>query len=87
MSVFGTDGSPTWVSEIYSIEPEREGIVVRDMAAAEAVAELMAYLDGRGAFDDGGGERFFGRGEAAWRCGESAGMPGAIWVLGGDAGW
>ena len=79
LSVFGTDGSPTWVSEIYSIEPEREGIMVRDKAAGEAVAELMAYLNGREAFDGAGGGM------------EDAGVPrggrrergdmGAIWVL------
>ena len=48
-SVFGADGSPTSVSEIYSIEPEREGIIVRDKPADEAVSELLAYLDARGA--------------------------------------
>ena len=80
MSVFGTDGSPTWVSEIYSIEPEREGIVVRDMAAAEAVAELMAYLDGRGAFDGGGGgESSDGAKPRGGR--RERGDAGAIWVL------
>ncbi len=53
MSAFGMDGSPTWVSEIYSIEPEREGIVVRDKPAAEAVLELMAYLGEQGVFESG----------------------------------
>ena len=80
LSVFGTDGSPTWVSEIYSIEPEREGIVVRDKAADEAVGKLMAYLDGRGVFDGGGG----GSSEDAgrWRGGRrERGDAGAIWVL------
>ena len=84
-SVFGADGSPTSVSEIYSIEPEREGIVVRDKPAAEAVSELMAYLDARGALG----------GDAAATTGASdavsAAIPrgarrergdvGAIWVL------
>ncbi len=80
MSVFGMDGSPTWVSEIYSIEPEREGIVVRDKAADDAVAELMAYLDKRGVFDDGGvGESSE---NAAPRGGRrERGAVGAIWVL------
>ena len=79
MSAFGTDGSPTWVSEIYSIEPEREGIVVRDKAAGEAVAELMAYLDKRGAFNGGGGES---SDDAAPRGGwRERGDAGAIWVL------
>ena len=80
LSVFGIDGSPTWVSEIYSIEPEREGIVVRDKAAVGAVAELMAYLDKRGAFDGGrGGES---SDNAAPRGGRrERGDAGAIWVL------
>ncbi|MXY45674.1 MAG: electron transfer flavoprotein alpha/ beta subunit [Chloroflexi bacterium] len=83
-SVFGADGSPTSVSEIYSIEPEREGIVVRDKPAVEAVSELMAYLDARGAL-----------GSAATTAGVSdatsaavqrgplraCGDAGAIWVL------
>ena len=78
MSVFGTDGSPTWVSEIYSIEPEREGIVVRDKAADEAVGELMAYLDGRGAFDGGGSADDGGMPRGGRR---ERGDVGAIWVM------
>ena len=78
-SVFGTDGSPTWVSEIYSIEPEREGIVVRDKPADEAVSELMAYLDRRGAFDGVGSDA---SGEAPLRGGKrERGEVGAIWVV------
>ena len=48
---FGIDGSPTWVDEIYSVEPERDGIVVRDVDTDEAIERLLAYLDERGAFD------------------------------------
>ena len=78
-SVFGTDGSPTWVSEIYSIEPEREGAVVRDKPADEAVAELMAYLDERGVFDGGGSDT---SGETTPRGGRrERGEVGAIWVI------
>ena len=80
LSVFGTDGSPTWVSEIYSIEPEREGLVVRDKAAGEAVAELIAYLDKRGVFDDGGGGE--SSDNVAARGGRrERGDAGAIWVV------
>ena len=80
LSVFGMDGSPTWVSEIYSIEPEREGIVVRDKAADEAVGELMAYLVERGAFDGGGGGE--SSDNTAPRGGRrECGDIGAIWVL------
>ena len=79
LSVFGTDGSPTWVSEIYSIEPERDGIVARDKPVAEAVAELMEYLNERGAFDGSGSDSAdaaIGRGARRER-----GQLGAIWVV------
>ena len=78
LSVFGMDGSPTWVSEIYSIEPERDGIVVRDKPADDAVAELMAYLDERGAFDKGVGADDVGMPRGARR---ELGGVGAIWVV------
>lgn len=78
LSVFGMDGSPTWVSEIYSIEPERDGIVVRDKAADDAVAELMAYLDDRGAFDKSVGADDVGMPRGARR---ERGDVGAIWVV------
>ena len=79
MSAFGTDGSPTWVSEIYSIEPEREGIVVRDKTAGEAVAELMAYLGEQGVFESGdldSADEAVDRGARRER-----GDVGAIWVV------
>ena len=77
MSVFGAGGSPTWVSEIYSIEPEREGIVVRDRPADEAVVELMTYLDEKGVFEGGGADA------AAVERGarRERGDIGAIWVV------
>ena len=52
ISLFGLQGSPTSVSEIYSIEPDREGIVVRDKPAEESVSLLMEYLDRREVFGD-----------------------------------
>ena len=79
MSAFGTDGSPTWVSEIYSIEPDREGIVVRDKTAGEAVAELMAYLGEQGVFESGdldSADEAVERGARRER-----GDVGAIWVV------
>ena len=50
---FGLDGSPTWVDEIYSVESERDGVILRDVAVEEAVEQLLAYLDERGAFEQG----------------------------------
>lgn len=79
LSVFGTDGSPTWVSEIYSIEPEREGIVVRDKPASEAVVELMNYLGEQGVFESGDVDSADAAVERGARreCGDI----GAIWVI------
>ena len=78
LSVFGTEGSPTWVSEIYSIEPERDGIVSRDKPVEEAVAELMEYLNERGAFDGSGSDSTDG---AIRRGARERGQLGAIWVV------
>ena len=77
-SLFGIDGSPTWVSEIYSIEPERDGIVVRHKPAEEAVAELMAYLDERGAFDGNAASDEVGMARGSRR---ERGDVGAVWVV------
>ena len=77
-SVFGLDGSPTWVDEIFSLESTRLGTVVRDVPTQEAVAQLMEFLDERGVFD----------GEASSRAGAAdrgprleRGPQGAIWVV------
>ena len=78
LSVFGMDGSPTWVSEIYSIEPERDGIVARDKATDDAVAELMAYLDEREVFDESVGADDVGMPRGSRR---ERGDVGAIWVV------
>ena len=50
-SMFGLEGSPTFVNEIYSVEPDRDKIVSSEKPVAESVAELMAYLEKRGVFD------------------------------------
>lgn len=79
-SVFGLDGSPTYVSEIYSVKPQRDRIVARDKPVRESVAELMAYLQARGVFDgakpDGGASPAHQRGGLRER-----GDMGAIWVV------
>ena len=79
-SVFGLDGSPTYVSEIYSVKPQRDRIIARDKPVREAVAELMAYLQARGVFDgakpDGGASPTRQRGGRRAR-----GDMGAIWVV------
>lgn len=51
-SLFGMDGSPTWVGEVYSEESDRDAIVVRNEPVDASVARLMEYLEERGVFDD-----------------------------------
>lgn len=78
-SLFGLDGSPTYVSEIYSVKPQRDRIIARDKPVREAVAELMAYLQARGAFD---GAKPDGASPAPQRGARRArGDMGAIWVV------
>ena len=84
-SLFGTDGSPTWVGEIFSEESDRDAIVVRNVPVDDSVARLMQYLEERGVFrnaDDADGGAV-PRGQMR-ECGET----GSIWVvaelLGGD---
>ena len=75
---FGIDGSPTWVGEIYSVEPERDGIVVRDVDTDEAIERLLAYLDERGAFDQDSNAAS----EAPQRGGpREKSATGSIWVV------
>lgn len=78
-SVFGLEGSPTSVNEIYSIEPDRDKVVSSEKPVDESVAELMAYLEGRGAFSSeraGGEQSGIARGPR-----RDAGSAGAIWVV------
>ena len=75
---FGLDGSPTWVDEIYSVESERDGVIIRDVAVEEAVEQLLAYLDERGAFDEGAAADT----EAPQRGGPRARSgAGSVWVF------
>ncbi len=77
-SLFGTEGSPTWVGEVYSEESDRDAIVVRNEPADVSVARLMEYLEERGVFDDADDEDSgaITRGPARER-GES----GSVWVV------
>ena len=77
-SLFGIAGSPTFVSEIYGVEPQRDRILARDKPVSDAVAELMAYLDERGVFQGGGdgGTALNQRGAR-----REPGQVGAIWVV------
>ena len=76
-SMFGPEGSPTSVSEIYSTESSREGVVIRDVPVEEAVARLMAHLEGRAVF----GERRADEAPRRARGARRHGGTGAIWVV------
>ena len=52
----GVSGSPTWVGEVYSTESTRDGVIIRDLPADEAVAQLMAKLESRSLFGDRRGD-------------------------------
>ncbi len=75
---FGESGSPTWVSDIFEVESERSGVVIRDATPEDAVSQMMEFLDERGAFEDGGsyGQRVAPRGPRL-----ELGERGAIWVV------
>ena len=77
-SLFGPQGSPTRVSDIYSVEPKREGIVIRDTPVEEAVDLLMGYLDGRGVFEDTAASGPTGTPRGPRR---QPGEAGPIWVV------
>ncbi|MCX6023768.1 MAG: electron transfer flavoprotein alpha/ beta subunit, partial [Chloroflexi bacterium] len=49
-SIFGLSGSPTYVHEIRSLEPARDGHIVQGDDPEAAAAELVRYLQGRGLF-------------------------------------
>ena len=76
-SMFGPAGSPTSVSEIYSTESSREGVVISDVPVDEAVARLMAHLEGRAVF----GDRRAGEVPRQGRGVRRHGGAGAIWVV------
>lgn len=78
-SVFGLDGSPTFVNEIYTIEPQRDQIVSSDKPVAVSVAELMAYLETRGVFEEASAEDAQAGTERGPR--REIGDVGAIWVV------
>ena len=82
-SVFGLDGSPTWVDEIFSLESTRLGTVIRDATPQEAVAQLMEFLEGRGVFDPStsSGRTAAARGPRLERDPSAGPGAGAIWVV------
>ena len=77
-SLFGAEGSPTWVSGIQVVESTREGIVVRDTPVEEAVERLLKYLEERGVFAEQHGGDPVGKPRGPRLTPE---RPDAIWVV------
>ena len=48
MSIFGQQGSPTWVSEIRIVETTREQQVLEEMEPQEAARRIVAYIKEKG---------------------------------------
>ena len=47
LSLFGLDGSPTWVEDIRLVEPDRLGVVIRDETPEEAARQIAEHLGER----------------------------------------
>ena len=77
-SVFGVEGSPTWVSDIYSVEPDRERTVVRDKPVEVAVDLLLDYLEERNVFGEG---RVAARRARPRGPRRDPGRTGPVWVV------
>ena len=81
LSLFGLEGSPTWVEDIRLVEPDRLGVVIRDETPADAARQVADMLRERLATittDDGqdGGTaapRFVGGDRSIWVVAELAG--------------
>ena len=56
LSLFGLEGSPTWVEDIRLVEPDRLGVVIRDETPEEAARQIAEHLRERLASlaDEGG---------------------------------
>ena len=47
LSLFGLEGSPTWVEDIRLVEPDRLGVVIRDETPEEAARQIAEHLSER----------------------------------------
>ena len=56
-SVFGVAGSPTWVSEIYSVATARQPVMLDGAGVDDVVRTLTGHLLGHGLFGDWQGRR------------------------------
>ena len=77
-SLFGTEGSPTWVGDVYSEESDRDAIVARNEPVEVSVGRLMEYLEERDVFEDADGAGGGGTPRGPVR---ERGEMGSIWVV------
>ena len=84
LSLFGPEGSPTWVADIRLVEPDRLGVVIRDASPEAAAAQVAGLLRKRlAALAANGGRDSAGASRPRYAGGERS-----IWVaaeLAGDA--
>ncbi len=77
LSLFGLEGSPTWVEDIRLVEPDRLGVVIRDETPEAAARQVADMLRERLAAITAEGEQ--GSGDAA--AARYAGGDRSIWVV------
>ena len=82
LSLFGLEGSPTWVEDIRLVEPDRLGVVIRDEPPEEAARQIAEHLRERLASlavadtqdsDDAELTHYDGGDRSIWVVGELAG--------------
>lgn len=77
-SLFGFAGSPTWVSEIYSVATERQPIMLEGGNVEEGVRALIDHLLAQGLFGTWKGARELSRVKARQK---GASLDRAVWVV------
>ena len=83
-SLFGVEGSPTWVNEIRLVEPNRLGVTLQEVAPEDAAGRIAEAVRGRLAeLEAGAGFSQQGAGEALPRY--PGGRERSIWVVAENA--
>ena len=85
-SLFGAEGSPTWVNEIRLVEPNRLGVTLQEVAPEDAAGQITEAVRGRLAeLESGAGfsQQGQGAGEALPRY--PGGRERSIWVVAENA--
>ena len=56
-SIFGAVGSPTWVNNIFTLDLNREQILIKDLPVDKSVAMMVDYLENKNLFLDSDNEQ------------------------------